>query len=96
MHKHPEGAPERALPFCGGWDISPRRRRVTLPTAAKSPKRRLETKVSKTFLYRLRGSPTPTGASNWDTAQTCAAAADLAVDDGAFVGPARAGAVLAW
>ncbi len=36
--------------------VSPLRRRVTLPTAAKSPKRRLETKVSKTFLCLLRGT----------------------------------------
>ena len=36
------------------------------------------------------------GASNRDAAQTRAAAADLAADDGGFAGPMRAGVLLTW
>ena len=66
---HRRGQPmSKAEPWCAGrmdpfpaagtknLEISPLRRRVTFPTAEKSPKRRLETKVSNTFLPLLRGT----------------------------------------
>jgi len=51
----------RALFFVWGI-VSPLRRRVTLPTAAKSPKRRLETKVSKNFLCHSQACSNQFGA----------------------------------
>lgn len=65
---HRRGPPiSKAEPWCAGrvfplrrgrkvGVISPLRRRVPFPTAEKVPKRRLETKVSNTFLSRLRGT----------------------------------------